>query len=136
MKAWRLGVLVALVLGTSTGFANEEDDAWRRAEQARRLFETEDFADAAKAWERYIKEHPKGKDFFHAHVGVFDGWLKAGKEDRAKKAGKRVFKRYPKAKGTFPVVAAWLEQGPPSAVVEGLHAEELPYEQHDGFATA
>ncbi len=110
MNAWRQGALFALVILTATaGFA--EDDPAKHLAKAERLLRTGHFAEAAREFEDYTKAHSGGKDHFPAHAGAFEAWLRADDGARAQKAGKRIFKKFPDAKGTFPILVTWIERG-------------------------
>ncbi len=67
--------------------------------------------EAAGLFATYMKSHPKGKGVFSAHVGAFRAYDEAKDAAKAQKAGTRLFKRYPEAKGTFAVLVTWLERG-------------------------
>ena len=68
-------------------------------------------AEAAAMLETYLKSFPNGKGVFTALTGTFHSWVEAGEEKKAKAAGKRLFKAYPDAKGTFWVFRTYLERG-------------------------
>lgn len=86
-------------------------DGDAHAGAARCLLEQDEFAEAAKVHESYLRGHTQGTGAFNAYVGVFDAWVAAGDDPRAQKAGKTVFKKYPDAKGTFSVLMTWLKHG-------------------------
>ena len=107
MRGWKFGVAL-LCLTTTAGFAG--DDPAAGIADAKRLMAAGEFTEAADAYERYLKAHPKAKDVFAAYSGAFHARVQADDESGAKKAGKRVFKYYPDARGTFAVLSTWLER--------------------------
>ncbi|MHC4222444.1 MAG: tetratricopeptide repeat protein [Planctomycetota bacterium] len=73
--------------------------------------ERAEFSQAAALLEGHRKLHPGKEGRFRALHGIFDAWNRAGDEAKAQVAGKRLFKEYPDAKGTFDVVKVYLQKG-------------------------
>ncbi len=106
-----LGISLLVLLIAAPPVAMGSEDAQADIDKARQLAKEGLHGKAAEAFEAYLKAHAKGKDVFGAYTGAFHAHAAAGDVKRAQKIGKQIFKRYPDAKGTFQVLATWLEKG-------------------------